>query len=75
MGLGVGFGEGSGEGPGVGAGVEDSRNAIPAALAAIEELRPLVVELENVANIRKYEDVVSGMFTRLASLGYHVSTN
>ena len=58
---------------GVGAGAEDSRNAIPAALAAIEELRPLVVELENVANIRKYKDVVSDMFARLASLGYHVS--
>ncbi|KAL1521157.1 hypothetical protein AB1Y20_022710 [Prymnesium parvum] len=40
---------------GKGEGQEDPRDGIPAVLEAIEELLPLVVEIENVPEIQKYE--------------------
>ncbi|KAL1521363.1 hypothetical protein AB1Y20_021030 [Prymnesium parvum] len=58
---------------GKGEGQEDPRDGIPAVLEAIEELLPLVVEIENVPEIQKYEGVVDSIVERLNSLGYWVS--
>ncbi|KAL1528928.1 hypothetical protein AB1Y20_010250 [Prymnesium parvum] len=58
---------------GKGEGQEDPRDGIPAVLEAIEELMPLMVEIENVPEIQKYEGVVDSIVSRLNSLGYWVS--
>ncbi|KAL1523985.1 hypothetical protein AB1Y20_018900 [Prymnesium parvum] len=59
---------------GKGEGQEDPRDGIPAVLQAIEELMPLIVELENVPEIQKYEGVVDSIISRLGALGYWVNS-
>jgi DNA (cytosine-5)-methyltransferase 1 len=53
-------------------GADDERDGIPAFLAAIVVLRPVVVMLEEVTNIMLFPEVVTRIVSTLEGLGYHV---
>ena len=57
---------------GKGEGREDPRDGIPAVLKAILVLRPLIVEIENVPEIQKYDGVVEEVVQTLEGAGYWV---
>jgi site-specific DNA-cytosine methylase len=52
-------------------GKNDPRDGIEGYLAAITLCRPLTIEMENVANLIKHEEVLQDLLGRLANLGYH----
>ena len=57
---------------GKGEGADDGRDGFPAVMAAIRRVRPLVVEIENVANLINHEEVLSGVVDELTEQGYYV---
>ena len=57
---------------GSGAGASDSRNGIPALLAAVAQLRPLTVEIENVVGLLKFTDVLKLVVSAMEDMGYYL---
>ena len=53
-------------------GAGDARDAFPAALEAVRQLRPLLVEIETVLNLRKFPEVFDTITEDLRAMGYCV---
>jgi DNA (cytosine-5)-methyltransferase 1 len=54
-------------------GTQDPRDGLDAYLDAIEKIRPLTIEMENVPNMLKHEDAIRHLRDRLVRLGYLVT--
>ena len=56
-------------------GADDARDGVPAVLAAVKVLQPLMVEIDSVVGILKYAEVMAHIIDALTAEGYWVQTH